>query len=166
MYTSSFVGSVRCVSETATARRPATALAGCALAAAAVAPAAAAHDGPRDDSRTAGRSGGDGRSGGRDDGRSGGGDDSRRGDGRRDAPRDAGRCRGVVTADGLALRSAPHRGSRVVRYAHRGEVVSLRCKTPGPAVRGNPLRHLLADGTWAGDAARSIDSLGPAPRWC
>ncbi|MER8224732.1 SH3 domain-containing protein [Streptomyces sp. NPDC094143] len=73
---------------------------------------------------------------------------------------------GVVTADTLALRSAPNRGSQVIRYAHKGEVVSIFCKTGGETVKGNPLWYLLTDGTWAWGAARYIDNIGPAPRWC
>ncbi|MER7924900.1 MULTISPECIES: SH3 domain-containing protein [unclassified Streptomyces] len=74
--------------------------------------------------------------------------------------------RGVVTADRLALRSRPDRGSRIIRYAHRGERVSIFCKTGGSNVQGNPLWYLLTDGTWAWGAARYIDNIGPAPRWC
>lgn len=145
----------------ATARRLATALAGGALAAAVVVTPAAAYDGPRDDSRTAARSGGDGRDDGQGNSRNNGRDDNRR-----DDPRDSGRHRGVVTAGRLALHSAPNRGSQVVRYAHRGEVVPIHCRTAGPSVKASPLWHLLTDGTWAWGAARYIDNLGPAPRWC
>jgi hypothetical protein len=75
--------------------------------------------------------------------------------------------RGVITArGGLALRSAPNRGSRIIRVAAQGEEVSIFCKTPGEPVRGNPLWYLLTDGTWAWGAARYIDNIGPAPRWC
>src|SRR5690606_11616239 len=79
---------------------------------------------------------------------------------------DQGECRGVVTAGRLALRSAPTRGSQVIRYAHRGQIVSIFCKVPGDNVNGNPLWYLLTDGTWAWGAARYIDNIGPAPRWC
>lgn len=74
--------------------------------------------------------------------------------------------RGVVTAGQLALRSRPDRGSRVIRYAHRGEHVSIFCKTSGSNVQGNHLWYLLTDGTWAWGSARYIDNIGPAPRWC
>ncbi|MFF5371539.1 SH3 domain-containing protein [Streptomyces sp. NPDC013187] len=74
--------------------------------------------------------------------------------------------RGVVTANTLALRSAPNRGSRIIRFAHRGDVVSIFCKAGGETVKGNPLWYLLTDGTWAWGAARYIDNIGPAPRWC
>ncbi|MET7570836.1 SH3 domain-containing protein [Streptomyces sp. NPDC005492] len=74
--------------------------------------------------------------------------------------------RGVVTANHLALRSRPDRGSRVIRYAHRGERVSIFCKTRGSNVQGNNLWYLLTDGTWAWGSARYIDNIGPAPRWC
>ncbi|MEZ0160787.1 SH3 domain-containing protein [Streptomyces griseorubens] len=79
---------------------------------------------------------------------------------------DQGQYRGVVTAQKLALRSAPNRGSQVIRYAHKGEVVSIFCKVPGGTVDGNPLWYLLTDGTWAWGPARHIDNIGPAPRWC
>lgn len=72
----------------------------------------------------------------------------------------------MVTAEKLALRSAPNRGSQVIRYAHKGEVVSIFCKVPGGDVDGNPLWYLLTDGTWAWGPARYIDNIGPAPRWC
>ncbi|MGW0083539.1 SH3 domain-containing protein [Streptomyces sp. NPDC003393] len=75
--------------------------------------------------------------------------------------------RGVVTArGGLALRARPDRGSPVVRPARKGEVVWIHCKTPGQDVHGNPLWYLLADGGWTWGAARYIDNVGPAPRWC
>ncbi|MFE9770926.1 SH3 domain-containing protein [Streptomyces sp. NPDC005931] len=77
-----------------------------------------------------------------------------------------GEYKGVVTADRLALRSAPNRGSQVIRYAHKGDVVSIFCKVPGDDVHGNPLWYLLTDGTWAWGPARHIDNIGPAPRWC
>ncbi|MER5445959.1 SH3 domain-containing protein [Streptomyces sp. NPDC002764] len=74
--------------------------------------------------------------------------------------------RGVVTASELFLRSAPNRGSQVIRVAHRGERVSIFCKTTGQNVQGNNLWYLLTDGTWAWGAARYIDTIGPTPRWC
>ncbi|HET9383453.1 MAG TPA: SH3 domain-containing protein [Streptomyces sp.] len=83
-----------------------------------------------------------------------------------DGDRRAGYYKGVVTASTLALRSAPNRGSQIIRYAHRGDVVSIFCKTGGETVDGNPLWYLLPDGTWAWGAARYIDNIGPAPRWC
>ncbi|MBZ6192945.1 SH3 domain-containing protein [Streptomyces olivaceus] len=83
-----------------------------------------------------------------------------------DGRQEQGRYRGVVTAERLALRTSPARGSDVIRYARRGEVVSIYCKTPGDTVKGNPLWYLLTDGTWAWGAARYIDNVGPAPRWC
>ncbi|MFF8093861.1 SH3 domain-containing protein [Streptomyces sp. NPDC016675] len=83
-----------------------------------------------------------------------------------DGRQEQGRSRGVVSADRLPLRTSPPRGGQVVRYAHRGETARIQCKTPGDTVRGNPLWYLLTDGTWAWGAARSIDTIGPAPRWC
>ncbi|MFI6400641.1 SH3 domain-containing protein [Streptomyces sp. NPDC050548] len=74
--------------------------------------------------------------------------------------------RGVVTASQLALRSRPDRGSRIIRYAYRGEHVSIFCKTRGSNVQGNHLWYLLTDGTWAWGSARYIDNIGAAPRWC
>ncbi|MFD3733260.1 SH3 domain-containing protein, partial [Streptomyces sp. NPDC058632] len=79
---------------------------------------------------------------------------------------DRGKYKGVVTADSLALRTSPDRGSKVIRYAHKGDVVSIYCKVGGDDVQGNPLWYLLTDGTWAWGAARHIDNIGPAPRWC
>lgn len=83
-----------------------------------------------------------------------------------DDRQEQGRYRGVVTANRLALHTSPTRGSDVIRYARRGEVVSIYCKTPSSKVQGNPLWYLLTDGTWAWGAARYIDNIGPAPRWC
>ncbi len=74
--------------------------------------------------------------------------------------------KGIVTANTLALRSAPNRGSQIIRYAHRGDIVKIFCKTGGETVQGNPLWYLLPDGTWAWGSARYIDNIGPAPRWC
>ncbi|MEV5017074.1 SH3 domain-containing protein [Streptomyces sp. NPDC053780] len=135
-------------------RRPlvhglATTLAAGALAAAVAVTPAAANDG---------WSGGDSSSSttGRSDGDWGGGD----------GRREQGRYRGVVTTDRLPLLTSPSRGSEVIRYARRGETVRIHCKAPGNRVRGNPLWYLLTDGTWAWGAARYIDNIGPAPRWC
>jgi len=75
--------------------------------------------------------------------------------------------KGRVTAlGGLVLRAAPNRGAQVIRVAPHGEIVSIFCKTPGQTVDHNPLWYLLTDGTWAWGAARYIDNIGPAPRWC
>ncbi|MEU5316957.1 SH3 domain-containing protein [Streptomyces sp. NPDC021056] len=74
--------------------------------------------------------------------------------------------KGVVTASTLRLRSKPTTGSQVIRYAYQGEIVSIFCKTGGQNVDGNHLWYLLTDGTWAWGAARYIDNIGPAPRWC
>ena len=75
-------------------------------------------------------------------------------------------AQGVVTAGTLFLRSAPNRGSQVIRVAHAGDVVSIFCKTPGQSVDGNNIWYLLPDGTWAWGAARFIDVTGREPRWC
>ncbi|MCX5061381.1 MULTISPECIES: SH3 domain-containing protein [unclassified Streptomyces] len=74
--------------------------------------------------------------------------------------------RGVVTASELLLRSAPNRGSQVIRVAHRGERVSIFCRTNGQSVDGNRQWYLLTDGTWAWGSARFIDTIGTPPRWC
>ncbi|MDF3148078.1 MULTISPECIES: SH3 domain-containing protein [unclassified Streptomyces] len=136
--------------------RLAISIAAGALAAAAFAPPAVADDewGSGNDS---GESQGDwGAEGGDGGGNEGGdwGDDGRR------------FATGRVTANTLLLRSAPNRSSQVIRVVHRGDIVRIFCKTPGQRVQGNPLWYLLADGTWAWGAARFIDNVGPAPRWC
>ncbi|MER6672413.1 SH3 domain-containing protein [Streptomyces sp. NPDC000983] len=74
--------------------------------------------------------------------------------------------KGVVTADTLLLRSAPNRGSQVIRTVRRGQIVQIYCKTVGQNIQGNPLWYLLPDGTWAWGSARYIDNIGAAPRWC
>ncbi|WP_406124021.1 SH3 domain-containing protein [Streptomyces canus] len=74
--------------------------------------------------------------------------------------------RGVVTASSLPLRSAPNRGGQIIRWADRGEVVSIFCKTNGQSVQGNRQWYLLTDGTWAWGPARYIRTIGTAPRWC
>ncbi|MFF4257344.1 SH3 domain-containing protein [Streptomyces sp. NPDC001663] len=75
-------------------------------------------------------------------------------------------ARGVVTANTLNLRSAPNRGSQVIRVVHRGQRVSIFCQTPGQSVQGNNVWYLLTDGTWAWGSARYIDTIGTPPRWC
>ncbi|MFE6159577.1 SH3 domain-containing protein [Streptomyces sp. NPDC056486] len=75
--------------------------------------------------------------------------------------------KGRVTAkNGLLLRTAPTRGSRVVRSVPYGRVVSIYCKTTGSHVSGNNRWYLLTNGTWAWGAAHYISNIGPAPRWC
>lgn len=89
------------------------------------------------------------------------------GDRSRDGDTTSSVTRGRVTAvGGLRLHDAPTRGSRVIRVAPFGEIVSIFCKTPGETVDGNPLWYLLADGTWAWGAARFIDNIDRAPGWC
>ncbi|WP_435211117.1 SH3 domain-containing protein [Streptomyces sp. bgisy034] len=73
--------------------------------------------------------------------------------------------RGRVTASSLLLRSAPNRGSQVIRVVHRGDIVRIFCKTQGESVQGNRFWYLLADGTWAWGSARYIETRH-APRWC
>ncbi|MFB7739655.1 SH3 domain-containing protein [Streptomyces sp. NPDC056112] len=75
--------------------------------------------------------------------------------------------RGVVTArGGLALRTHPDRGSRVLQVARPGRLVWIHCKTLGPRVNGNRVWYLLSDGIWAWGSARHIANVGPSPRWC
>ncbi|MFF4057097.1 SH3 domain-containing protein [Streptomyces sp. NPDC001668] len=74
--------------------------------------------------------------------------------------------KGVVTASSLALRSAPNRGGQIIRWAGRGEIVTIFCKTNGQNIQGNRQWYLLTDGTWAWGAARYIRTIGTAPRWC
>ncbi|WP_329270947.1 SH3 domain-containing protein [Streptomyces sp. NBC_01451] len=75
--------------------------------------------------------------------------------------------KGIVTANGgLRLRSAPNRGSAIIRVAPKGSIVNIFCKTGGENVDGNSLWYLLTDGTWAWGAARYIDNIGAAPRFC
>ncbi|MFJ4564219.1 SH3 domain-containing protein [Streptomyces caelestis] len=134
--------------------------AGLLAAAAAVTPAAATHD-------DGDPSGGNGNHHGHHDPSGGNGNhddhDPSGGNGNDHDPR---LYEGVVTANTLALRSAPNRGSQIIRHAHKGDIVSIYCKTGGETVDGNPLWYLLTDGTWAWGAARYIDNIGPAPRWC
>ncbi|MGW6794449.1 SH3 domain-containing protein [Streptomyces chartreusis] len=73
--------------------------------------------------------------------------------------------RGRVTASSLLLRSAPNRGSQVIRVVHRGDIVRIFCKTEGESVQGNRFWYLLADGTWAWGSARFIETRH-TPRWC
>ncbi len=75
--------------------------------------------------------------------------------------------KGIVTANGgLRLRSAPNRGSAIIRVVPKGGLVNIFCKTGGENVDGNSLWYLLTDGTWAWGAARYIDNIGAAPRFC
>ncbi|RSN79566.1 SH3 domain-containing protein, partial [Streptomyces sp. WAC 05379] len=73
--------------------------------------------------------------------------------------------RGRVTASSLLLRSAPNRGSQVIRVVHQGDIVRIFCKTEGESVQGNRFWYLLADGTWAWGSARFIETRH-TPRWC
>ncbi|MDI9831223.1 SH3 domain-containing protein [Streptomyces sp. KAU_LT] len=73
---------------------------------------------------------------------------------------------GRVTASTLLLRSAPNRGSQVIRVVHQGDRVRIFCKTRGESVQGNGNWYLLADGIWAWGSARYIDTFGHTPRWC
>ncbi|WAX81834.1 SH3 domain-containing protein [Streptomyces sp. KMM 9044] len=110
-----------------------------------------------------------GGNGGNDHGNNSGGGNAGGGDGGNHAGGNhgnRGEYKGVVTTDSLALRTSPDRGSKVIRYAHKGDVVSIYCKVGGDDVQGNPLWYLLTDGTWAWGPARHIDNIGPAPRWC
>ncbi|MEU3842095.1 SH3 domain-containing protein [Streptomyces sp. NPDC028635] len=75
-------------------------------------------------------------------------------------------ARGRVTAGTLLLRSAPNRGSQVIRSVRRGQIVSIYCQTRGQSVDGDRLWYLLTDGTWAWGSARYIQVLGSSPRWC
>jgi hypothetical protein len=111
------------------------------------------------DSRGTDNGFGDERGDGRD---SGNGFDDERGDGRDND----GTVRGRVDVNGgLALRNAPHRGSRLVRVARNGEIVHIYCKAWGESVNGDSLWYLLSDGTWAWGPARFIETFG-SPRWC
>ncbi|WP_405822110.1 SH3 domain-containing protein [Streptomyces sp. NBC_01390] len=75
--------------------------------------------------------------------------------------------KGIVTANGgLRLRSAPNRGSAIIRVVPQGSIVTIFCKVGGENVDGNSLWYLLTDGTWAWGAARYIDNIGAAPRFC
>ncbi|MFF3372916.1 SH3 domain-containing protein [Streptomyces sp. NPDC002680] len=79
----------------------------------------------------------------------------------------SGPYQGIVTANGgLRLRSAPNRGSAIIRVVPQGAIVNIFCKVGGENVDGNSLWYLLTDGTWAWGAARYIDNIGAAPRFC
>jgi hypothetical protein len=94
----------------------------------------------------------------------GGGPDKGRGD---RGDRDPRRYQGVVTAHGgVWLHDRPDRGSRRVRFVAQGETVTIYCKAGGAGVDGNPRWYMLTGDTWAWVAARYIDNVGPAPRWC
>ncbi len=72
----------------------------------------------------------------------------------------------INARNGLVLRDAPTRGSRIVRTEPYGAYVHIFCKTRGENVQGNDRWYLLTDGTWAWGAAQYIDNIGVAPRWC
>ncbi|MEU8954506.1 SH3 domain-containing protein [Streptomyces sp. NPDC048518] len=75
--------------------------------------------------------------------------------------------KGRVTAkNGLLLRNAPTRGSKVIRSVPRGKVVTIFCKTRGDRVANNNIWYLLTDGTWAWGSAQYIANIGKVPRWC
>ncbi|MER8012486.1 SH3 domain-containing protein [Streptomyces sp. NPDC094149] len=156
-----------------------TTAAGALLASVCATPALADGEGDHGGNQTAGRDdgwggggggqtsgGNDGWSGGGGNGQTSGGNDGWSGGGGNGDQQDQRLYRGVVTASELFLRSAPTRGSQVIRVAHRGERVSIFCKTTGQNIQGNHLWYLLTDGTWAWGSARYIDTIGPTPRWC
>lgn len=135
-----------------------------ALLASAATPALADDGGDTGGAQSAARD--DGWSGGGGGDQTSGGTGNWNGGGDQDGRHDERLYRGVVTASELFLRSAPNRGSQVIRVAHRGEHVSIFCKTTGQNIQGNHLWYLLTDGTWAWGSARYIDTIGATPRWC
>ncbi|MFH9004412.1 SH3 domain-containing protein [Streptomyces afghaniensis] len=154
-----------------TSRLSIAAAAGILAATAAVTPAVADDDwgtggDPSSDTSTAGNddwnAGGDGNQ----DWNGGGNGNHDPNGGNGDHHRDPRTTRGVVTASTLALRSAPNRGSQIIRFAHRGDVVSIFCKWEGESVQGNRTWYLLTDGTWAWGSARFIDPIDRKPRRC
>ncbi|MGW1022963.1 SH3 domain-containing protein [Streptomyces sp. NPDC002577] len=72
----------------------------------------------------------------------------------------------VIARTGLILRDSPTRGGIVLRVEPYGALVSVFCKTAGESVDGNDRWYLLTDGTWAWGAARYIENVWKAPRWC
>lgn len=73
---------------------------------------------------------------------------------------------GEVTAPGgLILRSAPMRGSEIVRVARYGELVNIYCQARGQTIDGNRQWYLLTDNTWAWGPARYIAAWA-TPRAC
>ena len=72
----------------------------------------------------------------------------------------------VIARTGLVLRDAPNRHGKIIRVEPYGAIVPIYCKVIGENVDGNHLWYLLTDGTWAWGAARYIENIGPAPRWC
>jgi hypothetical protein len=145
-----------------TSRLSIAAAAGILAATAAVTPAVA-----DDDWGTGGDPSSDTSTAGIDDWNSGGnGNQDWNSGGNGDHHHDPRTTRGVVTASTLALRSAPNRGSQIIRFAHRGDVVSIFCKWEGESVQGNRTWYLLTDGTWAWGSARFIDPIDRKPRRC
>ncbi|MDQ0751274.1 hypothetical protein QF034_005505 [Streptomyces africanus] len=122
---------------------------------------------PSSDTSTAGNDDWNGGGDGNQDPNGGGnGNQDPNGGGNGDHRHDPRTTRGVVTASTLALRSAPNRGSQIIRFAHRGDVVSIFCKWEGESVQGNRTWYLLTDGTWAWGSARFIDPIHRKPRRC
>jgi hypothetical protein len=72
----------------------------------------------------------------------------------------------VVARGGVALRSRPDRGSRVLRIARPGEIVWIFCRTLSRDAHGSHGWYLLADRAWAWVPARAIENIGRTPRWC
>ncbi|MFI8830459.1 SH3 domain-containing protein [Streptomyces afghaniensis] len=155
-----------------TSRLSIAAAAGILATTAAVTPAVADDDwgtggDPSSDISTAGNDDWSGGGNGNQDWNGGGnGNHDPNGGGNGDHHRDPRTTRGVVTANTLALRSAPNRGSQIIRFAHRGDVVSIFCKWEGESVQGNRTWYLLTDGTWAWGSARFIDPIDRKPRRC
>ncbi|MEV6318862.1 SH3 domain-containing protein [Streptomyces sp. NPDC051776] len=71
----------------------------------------------------------------------------------------------VIAASGLNVRKQPWLSSPVVGFLPYGKIVSIECKVNGQTIDGNP-RWYRINGYGGYAAARYIENIGPAPRWC
>lgn len=68
------------------------------------------------------------------------------------------------TTTALTKREAPTTASAKVGSLARGAGVDIICKLEGQSVAGNNRWYFLTDHRWV--AARYVDNVGRAPRWC
>ncbi len=72
----------------------------------------------------------------------------------------------VMTAAGLAVRSAPSTHAGKVGLIANHKTFPIECKVRGTSVDGNDLWYSLPPNTNEWVSARYVRNVGPAPDWC
>lgn len=71
----------------------------------------------------------------------------------------------VIARTGLNVRANPNTSSRILRTLPFGRVINdIVCKVNSQVIDGNPRWYKLKSGGWV--AARYVQNIGPAPRFC